>query len=187
VASQIERSLDLGVAIPAGRDSSAPDLRLLDLGSGGGLPGIPLACALPETDWILLEGGTRRAEFLRQAVVRLGIAGRVTVIPDRAEVAGRTDHRGTLDVVVARGFGPPAVTAECAAPFLRVGGTLIVAEPPGDPIVGRWPDDGLVLLGLARSDRSESGFTTWQAFTQVQGCPDRFPRRTGMPNKRPLF
>lgn len=161
-----------------------PDLAL-DLGSGGGLPGLPLALAWPETRWVLIEGGSRRADFLREATETLDLGDRVIVVSQRAEEAGHGGLRGSVDCVVARSFGAPAVTAECAAAFLRVGGYLIVSEPPGgDP--NRWEHAGLALLGM-RPGRVGVGPTSFQVIDQVSPCPDRFPRRTGLPSKRPLF
>jgi 16S rRNA (guanine527-N7)-methyltransferase len=160
--------------------------RAVDLGSGAGLPGLVLAGEWPSSRWTLLEVSTRRAEFLRWAVDKLGLAERVGVLCQRAEVAGHDPAwRGHADVVVARSFGPPAVTAECGAAFLRVGGSLVVAEPPGRP-PDRWSPEGLELLGLVLA---ASTTTPWafQRLALATACPDRFPRRPGIPRKRPLW
>jgi 16S rRNA (guanine527-N7)-methyltransferase len=114
----------------------------LDLGSGGGLPGLVLAGLLPATSWVLLDSMHRRTAFLQEAVQELGWADRVRVVTARAEDAGRSDLRGAADLVVSRSFGRPASTAECGAAFLRVGGQLVVSEPP-EPSVDRWPDGPL--------------------------------------------
>jgi 16S rRNA (guanine527-N7)-methyltransferase len=134
----------------------------------------------------LLDAGRRRGEFLQRAVDRLGLAHRARVLCQRAEVAGRTrELRGHADLVVARSFGPPAVTAECAAPLLKPGGHLIVAEPPGgDP--SRWPPEALAMVGL-RPDWNTTEPWAMQRLVQTTACPDRYPRRTGIPEKRPLF
>jgi 16S rRNA (guanine527-N7)-methyltransferase len=158
-----------------------PANRLLDLGSGGGVPGLVLAARLPDTEVVLLDAGQTRTDFLQRAVRRLGWQGRVTVVRARAEIAGRDPAwRGTLDAVVARSFAAPATTAECAAPFLRTGGQLVVSEPP-DETADRWPPEGLALLGLARD---ELATRVVASFTQVTPCPNRFPRRRLAP---PLF
>jgi 16S rRNA (guanine527-N7)-methyltransferase len=138
-----------------------------------------------ESCWALVEAGTTRAQFLREAVETLGLTDRVRVIADRAELAGRGELRGQCELVVARSFGAPAVTAECGAPFLRPGGRLIVAEPPGGK-PDRWDADGLAVLGLTVSDRLTHR-TAYQTLVQSRPCPDRFPRRVGIPAKRPLF
>src|SRR5262249_59495264 len=114
------------------------------------------------------------------AVAALGLDDRATVLEGRAEALGRrSELRGAYDVVVARGFAPPAVTAECGAPFLRTGGLLVVSEPP-DPTArdGRWPDDGLALCGLARDRRWRAAFA-YPSLGPVSGCAERDPRRVG--------
>ena len=159
----------------------------MDLGSGGGVPGLPLAArAWPACRWILLDASERRTAFLEAAVVRLHLTDRATVVRARAEDAGRRpDLRAVADLVTARGFGSPSVTAECAAPLLRVGGRLIVSEPP-ESTGERWPGEPLAQLGLRplRLLRDGAGY---QVLEQQAPCPERFPRRVGVPAKRPLF
>jgi 16S rRNA (guanine527-N7)-methyltransferase len=181
--------------------------RLLDLGSGGGLPGLVVAVLLPQAQVVLLEANRRRAEFLRRAVERCDIAARVRVVHQRAELCGRDPlYRGLFSGVVARSFGPPAVVAECAAPFLVPGGWLIVSEPPaeveaeveaagrdreagveeghrGSP---RWPAERLAVLGLEPVEFVKEEFG-YQILRQRQPCPEEFPRRNGVPSKKPLF
>ena len=167
--------------------SGALPRQAADLGSGGGVPALPLALRYGNCRWILVESGVRRATFLREAVAILGIDDRVTVIHDRAEVVGRDlQWRGTSDLVTARGFGPPAVVAECGAPLLTVGGRAVISEPPGGAPL-RWPDDGLGLVGMTTGPAIAAGGATYQVLRQATPCPDRFPRRVGVPAKRPLF
>jgi 16S rRNA (guanine527-N7)-methyltransferase len=190
------------------RPSTSPRPRVLDLGSGGGLPGLVVALQWPVATLVLLEANERRAQFLERSVLACHLEGRVTVVQDRAEIAGHDPaYRGTFDGVVVRSFGPPAVVAECAAPFLKVGGWMIVSEPPGgvpgEPhprdhnstteqqgsVIddsGRWPREQLAQFGLEPVEfvRGEFGY---QILGQRELCPDRFPRRNGIPSKRPLF
>ena len=163
-----------------------PPSLAIDLGSGGGIPGLVLAAAWPTSRWLLLDSSARRTDFLRAAVRRLGCGPRVEVLRARAEEAARLPAwRARADLVVARSFGSPPVTAECGAPFLRLGGLLVVAEPPGAP-PGRWPEAGIALLGLRLADRFE-GEGAWISLEQAEPCPDAYPRRIGLPGKRPLF
>jgi 16S rRNA (guanine527-N7)-methyltransferase len=146
-----------------------------------------LAVVLVDVEWILVESGARRSAFLREAVRDLDLARRVAVVEERAEVVGRAPaHRGRFDLVVARGFGPPAVVAECAAPLLLVGGCAVVSEPPGGA-PARWPADGLALVGMAPGPSVVLDAGAYQILHQVQPCPERYPRRVGVPGKRPVF
>lgn len=162
-------------------DLSAGSL-VVDLGSGAGIPGLVVAEARSDLRVTLLESLERRAALLTEGVAELGWAARVTVLHDRAEDVGRRpEWRGRVDAVTARSFGPPATTAECAAPLLRIGGLLVVSEPPCGS--SRWPAEGLAALGM---EVAESGGGV-QVLRQAEACPDGVPRRVGLPAKRPLF
>jgi 16S rRNA (guanine527-N7)-methyltransferase len=160
---------------------------VVDLGSGGGLPGLVVAQAWPDARVALLDANERRSAFLARAVLALGLDRRVVVAHSRAEDAGRDPAwRSRADLVVSRSFGPPAVTAECAAPLLMEGGRLVVSEPP-DGTPDRWPEEALAELGLRPVGRLEQAFSRFQILRQDTLCPEHFPRRVGVPAKRPLF
>jgi SAM-dependent methyltransferase len=164
--------------------------RVVDLGSGGGLPGLVVATYRPDLDLVLVEARRRACRFLREAVVTLDLT-RVTVIEARAEEAARrADLREAFDAVVARSFGPPAVTAECAVGFLRPGGRLVVSEPPGDEApegaATRWPVPGLEELGLAPPVAGGGPAASFVVLEKTKS-DDRWPRRVGVPAKRPVW
>ena len=145
-----------------------------------------LGLATPDLEWVLLDGSVTRTTFLRYAVDELSLTDRVSVVTQRAEEAGRDAKlRAGFSLVVARSFGSPAVTAECAAPFLEAGGHLVVSEPP-EGSETRWPAAGLEVLGM-RPAESVAGDTRLQVIEQVSRCDQRFPRRVGIPAKRPIF
>jgi len=154
-----------------------PTAQVLDLGTGGGVPGLVLADLDPDLAVVLVDARTNRTDFLRRAVGRLGWDERVTVVAARAEELGRSAWRSQVPAVVARSFGSPAATAECAAPLLAVGGQLVVSEPP-EPSPNRWPAAGLALVGLQVDAVQPSGLAS---FTQVEAAPERFPRRRAQP------
>jgi 16S rRNA (guanine527-N7)-methyltransferase len=181
--------------VPITRTRVGSDAWVLDLGSGGGLPGLVVACEWPDARLTLLDANGRRIAFLRRAVERLGVSERVSVVQQRAENAGRSpDLRGRFDAVLARSFGRPAVVAECASPFLKRGGWLVVSEPPApggppgaDPgSAMRWPLEPLRGLGLEPIEAVHAEFE-YQVLRQRETCPDRYPRRDGVPARKPLF
>jgi 16S rRNA (guanine527-N7)-methyltransferase len=115
----------------------ADALRLADLGSGGGLPGLVIAVRRPDVEVLLIERRSNRADQLRRSVRALDIADRVTVAAeDVRSVALRMP--GAFDAVSARSFATPEITATWSAVLLRDGGVLIVSEPPEDS-AQRWP------------------------------------------------
>ena len=157
----------------------------MDLGTGGGVPGLPLAYWRTDLRWILVDAMAKRMAFVREAVNELGLD--VEVREGRAEVlAQQPDLEGQVDVVVARSLAAPGVAAEYAAPFLKVGGTAVIAEPPGGA-PERWSREGLAVLGMQRGHALFAGTTTLQILEQVSECPAAFPRRVGVAAKRPLF
>jgi 16S rRNA (guanine527-N7)-methyltransferase len=161
-------------------------VELLDLGSGGGLPGMVLLAQWPGTRGVLLDSSERRTAFLARAVVALGWQGRVDVVRARAEEAGRdAGMRARFPLIVSRGFGPPPVVAECAAPLLAVHGRLIVSEPPTGS--RRWPEAPLKGLGLVPEGLHDACDSHYQTLRQVTLCPEEYPRRVGLPSKRPLW
>jgi len=181
--------------------------RILDLGSGGGLPGLIVAQQWPRTTLVLLDANRRRASFLERSVISCGLQPRVRVVQQRAEIGGRDPElRATFDGVVARSFGVPGVVAECAAPFLRKGGWLIVSEPPAEKIeaplphrthrtdeedvaedgAARWPSVPLAQFGLTPVAFVHEEFG-YEILSQSELCPDAFPRRDGVPSRKPLF
>jgi 16S rRNA (guanine527-N7)-methyltransferase len=159
--------------------------RALDLGAGGGVPGLVLAELWPDVAWVLLDANERRTAFLEEAVHTLD-RPKSLVVRDRAETAARDPQlRGTFDLVVARSFAAPAVTAECAAGFLSVGGRLVVSEPP-EADDARWPPAAVSALGFA-DVQYLPGPPRFAVLELAVLSSDRVPRRVGIPAKRPLW
>ena len=155
----------------------------IDLGSGGGVPGLVLASDRPAMTWVFVESNLRRTMWLQEALDWVGLTN-VTIRNERAEETGRSELRGTAAVVTARSFAAPAITAECGAPLLTAGGVLWVSEPP-ERSPDRWPPTGLRQVALRAAAGPE--VRSWAAFEASGQCPDRYPRRVGIPAKRPLF
>ena len=193
MSGQIEHSLGYAWVLEA--ELGGAPVSVLDLGSGGGLPGLVLIACWPESHFTLLEANERRSRFLEDAVSALGAAGRAQVACGRAESLARQPVlREHFAAVTARSFGRPAVTAECAAPFLAVGGRL-VSEPPPSPNEGeppgsggdRWPAQKLEELGLAPGQVVRIGGFGYQVLSKVIGSKERYPRGVSVPTRRPLF
>jgi 16S rRNA (guanine527-N7)-methyltransferase len=188
VDDQITRSVAFAVAARL----PAPTGLVADLGSGGGLPALVLALVWPKSNWLLIDSNQRRTSWLREASSELGASDRVEVICERAELVARSSYRHQAELVTARSFGPPAATAECAAPLLALGGLLLVTDPPEGPDQPvRWPHKGLAELGLELGDHqivaTDAGPVSFSKIFAVAECAERYPRRVGAPFKRPLF
>lgn len=123
--------------------------RIVDMGSGGGLPGFVLAASFPTASVTLIDRRETRADFLRRAVGRIGWE-HVEIVSDDVAALVRAvadGGRPAFDVVTARGFGPPATTVTVAAGLVRAGGRVVISEPPD---VDRWDAARLEELELDR-------------------------------------
>jgi 16S rRNA (guanine527-N7)-methyltransferase len=158
---------------------SLPEL-VVDVGSGNGSPGIPLAVdyGRPVT---LLEAASRKAAFLRQVVAELGIEA--PVVAERSEQYARAAGRDRFDLVLARALAPPPVALELCLPLARAGGRVLLwtGEIDGDLI------DQVAAQLAARVSRIEPyGGRRLVEVAKLGATPERFPRRPGMAGKRPL-
>jgi 16S rRNA (guanine527-N7)-methyltransferase len=158
----------------------------LDLGSGGGLPGLVGIDRLPNTSWVLLDAQGKRVRFLESVVDEWQVADRTICVLGRAEEIYRSGQFDEVDIVVARGFGQPATTAECATGYLPVGGLLVVSEPP-DSDGRRWRGVDEVGLGLEFSGVHRSGGFGFAVLRKVGGHAKQFPRSGAMLARQPLF
>ena len=122
---------------------------VVDLGSGGGVPGLVIARARPDLRLALVDRRAARTDHLRRLVRRLGLDDRVAVVTADAMTMDLT-----ADAAVARGFGPPAVTLAAAAHVVRACGTIVVSEPPGQD-ADRWPDALLERLAVTRAPHDD--------------------------------
>lgn len=160
--------------------------RIIDLGSGGGLPGLPLFLSQPSATGALLDASAKRCAFLLWALETLGLGDRVEVLEGRAEdVAHQPSHRFAYSAVVARGFGPPASTVECSCGFLSPGGRVIISEPPERR---PWPAPALEAIGLS-VDESHVGVVTFDSSLGDGDLEARkgLPRPIKQQRRTPLF
>jgi 16S rRNA (guanine527-N7)-methyltransferase len=135
-----------------GLDDIGPNGSVIDLGAGGGVPGLVIAHDRVDLRITLLDRRTKRTDFLERMVRRLGWSDRVSVAAmDVNEFTVDREH--TFDAAVARGFGPPNETLTCAVRLVRPGGRIVISEPPvGD----RWDPALLARLGVVRTPHPES-------------------------------
>lgn len=168
--------------------------RVADIGSGGGLPGIPLAAVLPDAKVTLFEATGKKASFLRYASEELGLDN-VTVVNARIEESAREQvHRGTYDVCVVRALARLSVVAEYALPLLRRGGGVVAMKGRVDAEERAEGERALGELGGRLREEIEVRYLPGVEHRErrllvlgkVRETPDAYPRRTGTPARRPL-
>lgn len=121
---------------------------VVDLGSGGGVPGLVIAHDRPDLDVVLVDRRSKRIDFLSRMVLRLGWSDHVAALDDdvRHLIARSPD---AFDAAVARGFGPPEMTLRLASQLVRPGGRVVISEPPSGE---RWVPEVVSELGVRRVD-----------------------------------
>jgi len=173
-------------AIPPG------PLKLIDVGAGAGLPGLPLKLARLELSLTLLEATRKKCDFLKAVIDDLQLTD-VQVINARAEDAGRADeHREVYDVAIARAVGEMPVLLEYLLPLVRIGGRAIAqksrevlnevqhAELALSTLGGRLDD----IVAVRVPQLNEARYLV--VIEKVFATPEKYPRRAGMPSKKPL-
>jgi 16S rRNA (guanine527-N7)-methyltransferase len=150
---------------------------VVDVGSGGGSPGLPLAAARPDLRFDLLESTRKKCDFLARWASEFD---NVSAICGRAEDHGRGTGRDAYGTAVARALAPPPVAAEWCLPLVRPGGRVIL-------FVGPSVDEAAVARAArevaSELEESPPGFTVLR---KIGPTPERFPRRAGVARKRPL-
>ena len=166
--------------------------RIVDLGSGAGFPGIPIAVLCPETEVTLVDAAAKKADFLRTAAERLDLRN-VRVVQARAEDLGRDPQwRGQVDCVTARGVAPLRVLAEFALPLCREGGRLVALKGRGADAEIREAADAMRAVGGRVTQRRSlvlPGGDEQREIVRVDKVghtPAKYPRRAGIPERRPL-
>jgi len=171
-------------------DSLREATTLADLGSGAGMPGIPLALALPDTEVRLVETNGRKADFLERAVAAVGSPANLSVVRARAEEW--SDGIDANDVITARALGPLPVVLEYAAPLLALGGSLVVWRGRRDPEAEAEAEGTAEVLGLQGQPPTRvvpyagAEHRYLHLFSKVRQTPAGYPRRAGRALKRPL-
>jgi 16S rRNA (guanine527-N7)-methyltransferase len=150
---------------------------VVDVGAGGGSPGLPLAAARPDVDFDLLESNRKKCAFLERWKAEFP---NVDVVCARAEDHGRGGGREAYGTAVARALAAPVVAAEWCLPLVREGGRVVLFVGPSadEPAVARAAE---VVAG--RLEESPAGFILVR---KIGPTPERFPRRPGVARKRPL-
>ena len=184
-ADHLSHALGFGEAAVA-HLGAEPD-RFCDLGTGGGVPGLVLAAAWGGAHAALVESAARRCAALESWSRELGIQDRVEVLHGRAEHwAHEPGYRESFQLVTARSFARPSITAEIATGLVRVGGAVIVSDPP-ESDAGRWPDAGLAGLGLSPARARIERGVHFSCLDKTAPAGAAAPRSEGKPAKRPLW
>ncbi len=165
---------------------------VLDVGTGGGLPGVPLAISRPDLKVTLLDATGKKVQFLDEVIRELGLSN-CRAFKGRAEtLAHNSLHRAAYDVVICRAMGHLSVVLECCLPFVKVGGRVLAMKGPRLEEEMQEAGDALALLGggevtvFDAYPRSFANDLVIASIEKDRPTPREYPRLPGVPKKEPL-
>ena len=168
------------------------NLNIIDIGTGAGFPGLPVAIAKPEWSITMVDSTRKKIRFIIEAIAKLKLTNAQAIV-GRAETLGQqTIHREKYDLALIRAVAQPSVCAEYVLPFVKVGGYGVLYR-------GHWQESDTIALGLAVNTLGSKVVGVKQSVTplsnSIRHCiylykqsptPNKFPRQVGMPNQQPL-
>ena len=190
---QVKHFLDSLTVILALKQLPGKNVKLIDIGTGAGIPGIPLKIALPDIELVLLDATKKKVVFLEHIVGRLSLEGIQVVVGRAEEIAHQSEYRQQFDLVLSRAVADLSVLTELALPFCAVGGRFI-AQKKGDieeeVQQAQWAISilGGKLADVKHIELPEFADERWLVVIDKVGeTPPQYPRRPGIPAKRPLL
>ena len=166
--------------------------RFLDVGAGGGFPGLPLKITFPAIKLVLLEATVKKAAFLRQLAEKLGFDDVYIVVGRAEEVARQAQYRQRFDIVLSRAVAQLPVLAELTLPFCAVGGRLIAQKKGAINAEIDKAIKAVEIMGgsqplVKRVELDELADERYLVIVdKIDPTPDKYPRRPGIPAKRPI-
>jgi len=169
------------------------DFRLIDVGTGAGMPGIPLKIVFPDIRLALVDSVAKKAAFLHHLKPKLGLDNVEIVVGRAEEVAHQAKYRENFDIVLSRGVAPLVTLVELTLPFCIIGGTLIAQKKGAIDQEISQANRAISLLGGRLREVKRVNLEEFNDERQlviidkVSPTPQLYPRRPGIPSKRPLI
>ena len=165
---------------------------VIDVGTGGGFPGIPLAVYAPDKHFTLLDSLNKRLRIIDELAGELEI-NNITLVHGRAEdIAKKPEHREKYDLCVSRAVSNLATLSEYCLPFIRVGGYLLAYKGPGAEEEAKDAEKALKILGGSIIDIRQTSMEEYGldhrilVIKKVRNTPKAYPRKAGTPLREPL-
>lgn len=181
-------TVTLAMKLPA----SVGSFGIIDVGSGAGLPGLPVKILLPDVKLVLLEATAKKANFLRHLIAKLVLDDVEVVVGRAEEVAHDAQFRERFELVLSRAVAPLPTLAELTLPFCTVGGSFVAQKKGAIDLEVSKASRAITMLGgnlreVKGVDLEEFSDKRWLIVVdKVMPTPQQYPRRPGIPAKRPI-
>ncbi len=181
-------TVTLAMKLPAG----VGIFGIIDVGSGAGLPGIPVKILLPDVKLVLLEATAKKANFLCHLIAKLVLDDVEVVVGRAEEVAHDAQFRERFELVLSRAVAPLPTLAELTLPFCTVGGSFVAQKKGAIDLEVSKASRAITMLGgnlreVKGVDLEEFSDKRWLIVVdKVMPTPQQYPRRPGIPAKRPI-
>lgn len=165
--------------------------KIIDVGTGGGFPGVPLAILYPEKEFVLLDSLKKRLNIIDSLTDELGI-NNVTTFHGRAEDAAKQkDMREAFDLCVSRAVANLTSLSELCIPFVKVGGYFVAYKGPGAYDEAKEAENAINILGgklesITVPEGQKESEHTLITILKTANTPEKYPRKAGDPLKKPL-
>lgn len=189
---QVKHFLDSLTVVQALKLPLTKGMKLIDVGTGAGIPGIPLKILLPEIELVLLDATKKKTGFLEHITEKLKIKNTGVVVGRAEEVAHRTEYRQKFDIVLSRAVAELSALVELTLPFCAVGGRFIAQKKGDIETEIQAARQAILLLGGELVDVKTVELSEFSdkrqlvVIDKVGETPAQYPRRPGIPAKRPL-
>jgi len=181
--------------LPLHEELQCPELshKYIDIGSGCGFPGIAIAIAIPNSNITLLDSSNKKTTFLKEVSNEIGLNSRITVVTERAEIAGKNPIlRGNFDYAVARAVASTNVVAEYLVPFINSTGQALIYKGSWNKTDQKTLNKAVIEMNaeIKQTHKFElpnnRGIRNIIRISSIDKCPNQYPRSIGKPKKQPL-
>lgn len=170
----------------------AKELKLIDVGTGAGFPGLALKIAFPNLKVTLLDSLNKRILFLDEVISQLGLSGVETIHGRAEDFAGKPEYREAYDLCVSRAVANLSTLSEYCLPFVKVGGSFVAYKSEKIEEELGQAQKAISILGGALKKQAEFTLPSSDVYRNLvviekeKSTPKKYPRKAGMPSKEPL-